>query len=329
MLVKKKLVLIPVVIFVIFLLSNFLNLTNQPDTSHDYLRIYIRPDGSVWPPETPIHLEDNIYYLVGNLTKKIHIQKSNIILDGNGYCIETYSSETRGNPQSHITNINNVTLRHISRIGHSSLTLTNASFCTITDTNLPVKLVDSHNNTYTQNYSGSATLINSQNNTISKNAIFSVSLENSFNNKILNNSMSWLSTSALDIIDSSNNLFFKNQISLQCHRWITLEGNSNQNLFVANQINGHFVLEPKIAAKNNTFYQNNFIDPFEAKFNETGTISQANNWNNNQQGNYWNNYQGEDINNDGIGDTPYIINEENRDNYPLMTPVNLEQIIQP
>jgi hypothetical protein len=35
--------------------------------------------------------------------------------------------------------------------------------------------------------------------------------------------------------------------------------------------------------------------------------------------NYWSDYNGTD--GDGIGDTPYIINEENQDNYPLMSPV--------
>jgi nitrous oxidase accessory protein NosD len=44
-------------------------------------------------------------------------------------------------------------------------------------------------------------------------------------------------------------------------------------------------------------------------------------WDNGSEGNYWDNYTGLDENEDGIGDTPYIIDENNQDNFPLMEPV--------
>ena len=40
--------------------------------------------------------------------------------------------------------------------------------------------------------------------------------------------------------------------------------------------------------------------------------------------NYWSDYNGTDIDGDGIGDTPYIINDENQDKYPLIEPIDLE-----
>jgi len=46
-------------------------------------------------------------------------------------------------------------------------------------------------------------------------------------------------------------------------------------------------------------------------------------WDNSIIGNYWSDYSGLDENDDGIGDTPYIMDENNKDNYPLMTPTEM------
>lgn len=78
---------------------------------------------------------------------------------------------------------------------------------------------------------------------------------------------------------------------------------------------------------NNKIYHNNFIDNKNpagtGKFNSPTTYTT---WNTEKEGNYWSNYNCPDTNNDGIGDTPYIIDENNQDNYPLMEPVDIETI---
>jgi hypothetical protein len=72
------------------------------------------------------------------------------------------------------------------------------------------------------------------------------------------------------------------------------------------------------SAVDNTFYRNVFIN------NSQNAVSAAGNfWDNGAEGNYWSDYNGTDSNADGIGDTPYIINESNRDNYPLMAPITI------
>jgi len=41
-------------------------------------------------------------------------------------------------------------------------------------------------------------------------------------------------------------------------------------------------------------------------------------WSSNKTGNYWSDYTGMDNNGDGICDSPYVIDENNQDNYALM-----------
>jgi hypothetical protein len=78
---------------------------------------------------------------------------------------------------------------------------------------------------------------------------------------------------------------------------------------------------------NNIIYHNNFVDNQEAVHDITESPSPwfeaepaVNVWDSGTTGNYWSNYTGVDNNGDGVGDTPYIINRNNKDNYPLMEP---------
>jgi nitrous oxidase accessory protein len=71
-------------------------------------------------------------------------------------------------------------------------------------------------------------------------------------------------------------------------------------------------------SSNNMIYHNYFINnTLQARITK-GT----NTWDDGYPsgGNYWSDYAGMDGNGDGIGDTPYVINENNIDHYPLMKP---------
>jgi hypothetical protein len=65
----------------------------------------------------------------------------------------------------------------------------------------------------------------------------------------------------------------------------------------------------------NTFFENNF-----GKLFDLSLLTKENFWDNGSVGNYWIGYNGTDANGDGIGDTPYVINAEAQDRYPLMNP---------
>ena len=93
---------------------------------------------------------------------------------------------------------------------------------------------------------------------------------------------------------------------------------SDKNIIFSNDIysNGRYgvYLQDSIC-NNNKIYHNNFtannINAFDNGID--------NYWDNGTLGNYWDNYPGVDLNDDGIGDTPYLIGGSTgtQDNYPI------------
>jgi hypothetical protein len=76
----------------------------------------------------------------------------------------------------------------------------------------------------------------------------------------------------------------------------------------------------EVPSSGNFIYHNNLIGNI---WMQAYTVSGAVNfWDDGYPsgGNYWSDYTGVDANGDGIGDTPYIIDADNIDHYPLMKP---------
>jgi hypothetical protein len=78
----------------------------------------------------------------------------------------------------------------------------------------------------------------------------------------------------------------------------------------------------------NVFDQNNFLSNNSTDGFPVETYS-GNFWDNGSMGNYWSDYltkypNASEIGNTGIGDTPYVINADNVDYYPLMYPYDVE-----
>jgi parallel beta-helix repeat protein len=71
------------------------------------------------------------------------------------------------------------------------------------------------------------------------------------------------------------------------------------------------------SSSSNKIIHNNFMDNY---YQAVIYDNSVNTWDNGCEGNYWSDYNGTDSNGDRIGDTPYVIDADNTDNYPLMNP---------
>jgi parallel beta-helix repeat protein len=120
-----------------------------------------------------------------------------------------------------------------------------------------------------------------------------VDLTRAYNNEVENNNITQNTCGIL--ISRGNNSIFGNQIT-------------KNDVGICEWSEGGPTYGYKI-------FHNNFI-------NNTKQVdvsnSSVNAWDNGAEGNYWSDYNGTDSDQDGIGDTPYNINANNTDHYPLM-----------
>lgn len=125
-------------------------------------------------------------------------------------------------------------------------------------------------------------------------------------------------------IGSSNTVVFGNNITDGINWGIYFE--TSNTVAAANYITGNrwgVYLSPDYAPNNNTFYHNDFVN--NTKHVNIGSSYNIQNWDNGYPsgGNYWSNYTGTDSNGDGIGDTPFVLDSNNTDHYPLIAPFDV------
>jgi parallel beta-helix repeat protein len=103
-----------------------------------------------------------------------------------------------------------------------------------------------------------------------------------------------------------------------CKYGVSITSAYSNNIIDNTVMNCTYGISIHYLTENNTVYHNNFINNVQ-QVNQTGTNTV---WDGGYPsgGNYWSDYNGTDSDGDGIGDTPYVIDEYNRDNYPLMYP---------
>ncbi len=191
-----------------------------------------------------------------------------------------------------------------------------------------ISLSYSHNNTISLNelmdptpsvYSYAISLMYSNNSILTQNTIYQYGLGiyswYSFTSMILNNDLIE-NQYGVGIIFSSNNIIKDNYVYHNSGYGIVLlavdETKVLNNQILENEIIGILL---DYEANQNTLYLNFFTgNGLNAKDN--GTLNE---WDNGTIGNSWDDYSGEDLNDDGIGDTPYLIEglAGSYDDYPI------------
>ena len=302
--------------------------------------IWIRGDGSVDPPTGPISSLDNVTYtLTDNIMTYgdgIIIERDNIIFDGKGYTVQGTGKETEspigiilsGYWKSPPESVYNITIKNVKiklfgigiDVDASSSTLYGNN---ITNNNVGIRLEGGSNNNISANHiashlDGGIELYYGSNNTL-------------IGNELTNNGLSI--NAAIYLWESSNNTLIGNKmtnnkegIELDFSSGNTISGNK-----IANNHDGMFLA----GSSNNSVYHNCFLNNEQQVHDYSQGLPicppSINVWDNGYPlgGNYWSDYVGVDVRSglgqglpgsDGIGDTPYIIDANNTDRYPLINP---------
>ncbi len=200
-------------------------------------------------------------------------------------------------------------------VNHHVGFLSNGSYCNITGNSLNGDLtIWGSMNTIAHNSYDLLFVFGGDSNTIQSN-LGEISLGNSdlscSNNIVSGNVMNGSAVWGIWIGQfCNNNVFYDNYIE---HEGYAADGwDYNSGVIFCNEYG--------CIGTNNTFYHNTFVNnSVNVKF-YSGFPTGGNFWDNTLQGNYWSDYEGSDANGDGVGDSPYVINSENIDNYPLSAP---------
>jgi parallel beta-helix repeat protein len=295
--------------------------------------IYIWPDGRVDPSTAPItKVKENYYKFTGNVTLPIIVLKENIVIDGASYFLK--GDGTIGSRGIDLSYRKNVTVTNLKIEGFdyaiymsstSQITITKNEFvnnyCALWLTNSSQNKITSNNITKNKGYG--IWLKNSTNNFMTENKItshanYTMYLGYSNNNTIQANIIA-NNKLGIFLYSSSNNTISHNNIT-QNYQGINLL-NSTKNLITLNNITQNDIGISFSESSNNTTHHNNFID----NLNHANVQNLTNIWDDGKEGNYWSDYKSKNPNAqelNGIWDTPYIIDEENRDRYPLTKPTS-------
>ena len=157
-------------------------------------------------------------------------------------------------------------------------------------------------------------------NNITNNNSWSTVIYNSSNILMLENIIA-NNLEGIDLQNSTDTIVSSNTILLNSI-YGTWMSKSDNNTFFGNTFSSNTCGIHIEQSNNNSIFRNNFVGNGYHAF----SLNSISFWDNGLEGNFWSGYNGTDFSSpypnvtgsDGMGDTPYIIDANNQDNYPLM-----------
>ncbi|MCJ7422854.1 right-handed parallel beta-helix repeat-containing protein [Candidatus Bathyarchaeota archaeon] len=277
--------------------------------------IYIRADGSIDPLTAPIYQDGDYYTLTGDITSDtdgIIVQRNNIVIDGKGCLL--HGASYRGNGFT-LTNVNNVTIKNTSiQLFDRGIDLASSYEIRIYDNNL----VENWGNIYLDGSS-----FNDIQGNMIESSMSGINVQLSSNNRISGNNMTFGGV-GITLAYSPNNDVSGNNITGYSAAGIA--SSSSDNSIIGNNIanNGNGIQLQECSY--NMIFHNNFIGNGNNAYSYPDCF---NVWDDGYPsgGNCWSDYNSIDLysgpfqnetGSDNIADSPYVIDANNQDNYPLM-----------
>jgi parallel beta-helix repeat protein len=172
-------------------------------------------------------------------------------------------------------------------------------------------------------------------NNMASNGVFGMRISSSSNCLIDGNSIS-NSEYGIQLSGSAckNNKLVGNSIRNCSSSGIQMSADCNHNTIVENAIANNQIGIDNFASSNNEFYRNDFVNNTVQVNNgyvedvNTSIGASINIWSNGFEGNFWSDYSARypnatEVDSSGIWDTPYVIDTNNVDYYPLMQKVDV------